>query len=270
MKIKEEIRTSRVVYGRRPVEEILRHREKLVIKVLVSKDAGFSSQLKSTLSQFSSRGGKLQEIPAKEFEELLPEAVHQGILVLLKDAEPLELSSLISKSLGESGNGLLVALDHVTDPHNMGAVFRVCDACGVDGVITTSDRSAKLSSVVSKASAGASELVPWCEVTNLSRALTELKKKGFWIVSTACTEQSTSLYATPIPRPAVIVFGSEGSGVRPLTLKTSDIVVNIPMRGLVDSLNVSQAASVVLYEVYRQEQEEKKVGSKSKRNVKEE
>ena len=151
----------------------------------------------------------------------------------------------------KNGRGLILALDEVCDPQNLGAIFRVADAVGVDGIISTDKRSASLTDVARKASAGASEFIPFSVVKNLQRSFEELKKQGFWILGTALSDDAQSLYELDVGHPLVVVLGSEGSGMRELTKKSCDFLVEIPMRGVVESLNVSQAASVVLFELQR-------------------
>ena len=162
-------------------------------------------------------------------------------------AAPLE--KLIEQSLKR--NKLIVVLDEVTDPHNLGAVMRAAETSGADGIIVTTDRSVKLTSAAVRASAGACEFIPMVSVGNLQRALKELKKSGYWVVGLDGGPGTQDLYKTKIPSPLVVVLGSEGKGIRVLTAKECDLLVAIPMEGFIESLNVSQAASVFLYEIMR-------------------
>jgi 23S rRNA (guanosine2251-2'-O)-methyltransferase len=146
---------------------------------------------------------------------------------------------------------LLLVLDGVTDPHNLGACLRTADAAGAHAVIIPKDRAATLDSVARKVAAGAAEFIPVVRVTNLARALEALKRRGVWIVGTE-GQAEQSLYAADFKRPVAMVLGAEGSGMRRLTRDTCDFLVRIPMAGHMESLNVSVAAGIVLFEVLRQ------------------
>jgi 23S rRNA (guanosine2251-2'-O)-methyltransferase len=146
---------------------------------------------------------------------------------------------------------LLLVLDGVTDPHNLGACLRVADGAGAHAVIAPKDHAAGLNATVSKVASGAAETVPYFMVTNLARTLNELKERNIWIIGTA-GEAEKSIYQVELKGPTALVLGAEGPGMRQLTRKTCDELVHIPMKGAVDSLNVSVASGVCLYEALRQ------------------
>jgi 23S rRNA (guanosine2251-2'-O)-methyltransferase len=146
---------------------------------------------------------------------------------------------------------LLLILDGVTDPHNLGACLRTADAAGAHAVIIPKDRAATLDSVARKVAAGAAEFIPVASVTNLARTLEALKQRGVWIVGTE-GEATQSLYSADFKRPLALVLGAEGSGMRRLTREKCDFLVRIPMAGHMESLNVSVAAGIVLFEALRQ------------------
>ncbi|CAL8473801.1 23S rRNA 2'-O-ribose G2251 methyltransferase [Caballeronia sp. S22] len=174
---------------------------------------------------------------------------HQGIVARAND---LPLAQNLAELLdGISGTPLLLVLDGVTDPHNLGACLRVADAAGAHAVIAPRDRSAGLNSTAAKVASGAADSVPYITVTNLARALRELKDAGVWVIGTA-GEATASLYETKLDGPVAIVVGAEGEGMRRLTRETCDEVMNIPMAGTVESLNVSVASGVCLFEAVRQ------------------
>lgn len=175
---------------------------------------------------------------------------HQGVLAYLPE-RPFSAEDILH--LPAPANGLLLALDGVQDPHNLGACLRTAEAVGVQAVIIPRDRSAGLSAVARKAAAGAAERVPVVAVTNLARTLERLKELGYWLTGLA-GEGSESLYATDLTGPLVLVMGAEGEGLRRLTRESCDRLVRIPMQGKAESLNVSVAAAVCLYEAYRQRQ----------------
>ncbi|RME27554.1 MAG: 23S rRNA (guanosine(2251)-2'-O)-methyltransferase RlmB [Candidatus Zixiibacteriota bacterium] len=152
---------------------------------------------------------------------------------------------------GLSSPALLLVLDTVQDPHNLGACLRVADGAGAHAVVAPKDRSVGLTTAVRSVASGAAEHVPFVQVTNLARTLTQLKESGLWIVGTA-DSAGQSLYDTDLTMPLALVMGSEGKGLRRLTAETCDLLVSLPMRGHVSSLNVSVAAGICLYEAVRQ------------------
>ncbi|MCC6221168.1 MAG: 23S rRNA (guanosine(2251)-2'-O)-methyltransferase RlmB [Deltaproteobacteria bacterium] len=187
------------------------------------------------------------------FEQAVPGLVHQGVVTTLNQRRLFSLKELIQISARSNASGIIVALDELQDPQNMGAVLRVAECGGVDGVIGTKRRSVGITPAVAKASAGASETMPISLVTNLNEALKELKNNGFWIIGTDAGKQANNLFETKLPsEPIVLVFGSEGKGLRRLVKEHCDIMLKIPLMGKIESLNVSQAASILLFEALRQ------------------
>lgn len=148
----------------------------------------------------------------------------------------------------------LVAVDQVSDPQNLGSLFRAVCAAGAEGIIIPKSGTSPVNETVKKVSVGTADLVPYSMVTNLSRALAEAKKAGYWVVGTTSNKSAKSLYQTEIPPPALLIAGGEGFGMRRLTEEACDILVHIPMLGEAESLNVSQAMAVVLFELVRRSQ----------------
>jgi len=178
------------------------------------------------------------------------EVKHQGVVALL--AQQFEYREADLKALIErSANPLLLILDGVTDPHNLGACLRSADAAGVDAVIAPRDNAASLTPVVRKVACGAAEAVPFVQVTNLARTLRDLKEWGVWIVGTA-GEADTLIYDQDLTGPIALAMGAEGSGLRRLTREHCDFLVKLPMAGSVSSLNVSVATGICLFEAVRQ------------------
>ncbi|MDO4768807.1 MAG: 23S rRNA (guanosine(2251)-2'-O)-methyltransferase RlmB [Brachymonas sp.] len=174
---------------------------------------------------------------------------HQGVVARVAAA-------LASHSLDDLLDGLqkppfLLVLDGVTDPHNLGACLRVADGAGVHAVIAPKDHAAGISAVVAKVACGAAETVPYFMVTNLARTLNELKERNIWVIGTSGDAPQT-LYQADLQGPLALVLGAEGTGLRQLTRKTCDALISIPMLGAVESLNVSVASGVCLYEAVRQ------------------
>lgn len=179
---------------------------------------------------------------------------HQGVVALLTEqaSEPIaeiSLEALIDQSL--QNQRLILVLDGITDPHNLGACIRSAEAFGADGVILPKDKSASITAVVHKTSAGASQILPVVTLTNLSDGLKKLKAAGFWIVGLA-GEAETSLQEIDFSAPTVLILGSEGSGLRRLTKVHCDFLACIPMQGKTESLNVSVACGIGLFEIIRQ------------------
>ena len=176
---------------------------------------------------------------------------HQGVVLRIESFTYFDLTTLLARCKASSTPAFFLALDGVTDPHNFGALLRSAEGAGCHGVIVPRDNFCPVTPVVDRASAGALEHIPLCQVTNLSRALDEMKKAGCWVYGLA-GEQSQNLYASDLLGDVVIVAGSEGKGLRPQVRKSCDILVAIPMHGEITSLNVSVAAALALFEVRRQ------------------
>ncbi|MDW7773369.1 MAG: 23S rRNA (guanosine(2251)-2'-O)-methyltransferase RlmB [Desulfobulbaceae bacterium] len=177
-----------------------------------------------------------------------PHCRHQGVTARQAAAELLTLEELLEK-----GETRLLVLDSIQDPHNLGAVFRSALAAGFRSLILTRERSAPLSGTVAKTSAGAVSQLKICQVVNLSESLKILKKKGFWIYgAVARSGEAASVYETDFMEPFCLIVGSEGKGIRPLVLRQCDHLVTIPIQGNFDSLNVSVAAAVIMFEIVRQ------------------
>ncbi len=195
-------------------------------------------------------GERLHSADSERLQKLTGHDRHQGVVALAdKITVARNLAELIDGIDGQSP--LLMILDGITDPHNLGACLRVADGAGVHGVIVPKDRSAHINATVSKVSSGASEVIPLITVTNLARSMREMKEMGIWLVGTD-DKAVKSIYDIDLTGPVAIVMGAEGEGMRRLTRETCDELVHIPMRGVVESLNVSVASGVCLFEALRQ------------------
>jgi 23S rRNA (guanosine2251-2'-O)-methyltransferase len=183
--------------------------------------------------------------------KLVGEVVHQGVVLAMRPLKPWDEHDL-TEALGRAPKDpLVLVLDGVTDPHNLGACLRTADAAGALAVVIPKDRAAGVDGVVRKVAAGAAEFVPVASVTNLARALEAIKEHGIWVVGTDGDAQKP-IYAADFKRPLAVVLGAEGDGMRRLTREKCDFLVKIPMAGHVQSLNVSVAAGIALFEVLRQ------------------
>lgn len=181
--------------------------------------------------------------------KMCPGKRHQGVVAIVDFAPPaLSLDALLDAT---SAPLTLLLLDGVTDPRNLGACLRVADGAGVHAVIAPKDHAVGINATVAKVASGAAETVPYFMVTNLARTLNELKERNIWVIGTSDVAPKT-LYQADLKGPVALVLGAEGDGMRQLTAKTCDELVSIPMRGAVESLNVSVASGVCLYEALRQ------------------
>ena len=188
----------------------------------------------------------------KELDDLSRTSVHQGVVFAVRPLPEVSLDKMLAAAKGSDEHQVVLVLDEVVDPQNFGSLMRVAEVAGCTGLVITERRSAPLSPAARRASAGASEILPLARVTNLRRALDELKDAGFWTVGTSLEDRSQNLYSFKFPPKTALVLGSEGSGLRALTADECDFLVKIPMWGKVESLNVSQAGSVCLFEYRRQ------------------
>ena len=194
-------------------------------------------------------GDRLHAADSERLQKLTGHDRHQGVVAL---AEKISVARNLAELVdGIDGQALLMILDGITDPHNLGACLRVADGAGVHGVVVPKDRSAHINATVSKVSSGASEVIPLISVTNLARSMREMKEMGIWLVGTD-DQAVKSIYDVDLTGPIAIVMGAEGEGMRRLTRETCDELVHIPMRGTVESLNVSVASGVCLFEALRQ------------------
>ena len=198
-------------------------------------------------------GIKLVESDGLRLAKMCGSHGHQGVVARVDALAQVTSLDELLENLEASGirNPLLLVLDGVTDPHNLGACLRVADGAGAHAVIAPKDHAAGISAIVSKVASGAAETMPYFMVTNLARTLGELKERNIWCIGTSDDAEKT-IYDVDLTGPVALVLGAEGEGMRQLTRKTCDQLVSIPMHGAVESLNVSVASGVCLYEALRQ------------------
>jgi 23S rRNA (guanosine2251-2'-O)-methyltransferase len=196
-------------------------------------------------------GVSVQGSSTAALDKLVGDVVHQGAVAVVRPLKPWDEQDLLASLPAAGPEPLLLILDGITDPHNLGACLRTADASGVHAVVIPKDRAAGLDAVVRKTAVGAAEFIPVASVTNLARTLDALKERGIWVVGTDGAAEQT-LYAADLRRPLALVLGAEGDGMRRLTRERCDFLVRIPMAGQVESLNVSVAAGVALFEARRQ------------------
>ena len=203
-------------------------------------------RLREVIDQATQAGVRVERVPQEAIDRLARGVTHQGVI-----ADVVSERAVGLRELAEGPSPLIVVLDAIEDPHNLGAILRTADAAGVSGVVIQSRRSALHAGTVAKTSAGALSHVRVAEVVNIARAIEELKESGVWTVGLA-GDASDSYMDVDWTLPSAIVLGAEGSGLRRLVRERCDRLVSIPMRGAVDSLNVSVAAGVTLFEAVRQ------------------
>jgi 23S rRNA (guanosine2251-2'-O)-methyltransferase len=242
--------TAVIVYGLHAVRALLLREPGRVRQLWLQQ--GRDDPRSAELRQLALAAGvKCSARPPQELDRLTEAAVHQGAVAEVEPARALDEDDLLGRVAAAGRDALLLVLDGVQDPHNLGACLRTADAVGATAVVGPRDRACGLTPVVRKVAAGAAETVPFVQVTNLARTLRQLQEQGVWIIGLA-GEATQTLHAADLTGPLAVVMGAEGAGMRRLTREGCDFLVSLPMRGAVESLNVSVAAGVVLYEALRQ------------------
>ncbi|SFM42788.1 23S rRNA Gm-2251 2'-O-methyltransferase [Ectothiorhodospira mobilis] len=238
------------VFGLHAVEALLR-RDPGRVKALEVQQGRDDPRMAALLDRAQAAALPVRRVPRGDLDRACGGGRHQGVLARVAAARAVEERDLPDRVMQAGQEALLLVLDGVTDPHNLGACLRTADAAGASAVIAPRDRAAGLTAVARKVACGAAESVPFVQVTNLARSLDLLKDLGVWVVGTE-GEAQDSLYAADLTGPVALVLGAEGRGMRQLTARHCDARVHLPMQGQVESLNVSVAAGVCLYEAVRQ------------------
>jgi 23S rRNA (guanosine2251-2'-O)-methyltransferase len=240
----------KLLYGFHAVGARLRVAPQSVRELLVDA-ARHDARMRQLLHRAQESGVQVQSVDAVRLDALVADRRHQGVVARVEAlAQPTTLDAVLDAA-GE--RPLLLGLDGVTDPHNLGAMLRSADAAGVHAVFAPKDRAVGLTPTVAKVASGAADTVPYLMVTNMARALAGLRERGVWVVG-AAGDAEASIYRAELRGPTALVLGAEGSGLRRLVREGCDQLVHIPMLGSVDSLNVSVAAGVCLFEAVRQRQ----------------
>ncbi|HHF2916126.1 23S rRNA methyltransferase [Vibrio parahaemolyticus] len=241
--------SNEFIYGIHAVKAVLEREPERFIEAYVLKGRQ-DDRLMPILNDLHVCGVSIQQMTRKTLDDKARGANHQGIIARVKPAKQLNEND-IDDILAQHESPLLLVLDGVTDPHNLGACLRNADAAGAAAIIVPKDRSAPMNATVSKVACGAAEVVPLIRVTNLARTMRTLQEKGIWFVGTA-GEATHDIYQAKLTGPLAIVMGAEGDGMRRLTRETCDDLIKIPMAGSVSSLNVSVASGICLFEAVRQ------------------
>jgi 23S rRNA (guanosine2251-2'-O)-methyltransferase len=236
------------MFGFHPVTARLRQSPESVRELYVDAKRD-DTRMRDLIGLAQAAGVEARRVEATRLDRMCPQRTHQGVVAFVT-AQPatLGLDELLDRI---EGPPLLLLLDGVTDPRNLGACLRVADGAGAHAVIAPKDHAVGINATVSKVASGAAETVPYFMVTNLARTLNELKDRHIWVVGTS-DDAPRTLYAADLRRPLALVLGAEGAGLRQLTRKTCDELVSLPMAGAVESLNVSVASGICLYEAVRQ------------------
>ena len=236
------------IYGINAVTEALKARGRAFEWVGVAKDR-HDLRLQRVVEESRRNGIAVRFVPRNELDRMAGNNAHQGVVAVTSAKQYSDLDDVVAAKRGQYS--LVVVLDGVEDPHNLGAILRTADAAGADGVVVPERRAVGVTGTVAKVSAGASEHLPIAKVTNIARTLEDLKTKNLWIVG--LDERGMQTYdSVDYKMDCAIALGAEGKGLHDLVRKRCDFIVSIPMLGKVPSLNVSVAAGIVLYEVVRQ------------------
>ena len=240
--------SPKVLYGFHAVGVRLKTAPKSIIEIYFEPTRR-DARMRQFLERATEAGARLIEADGLRLAKLCGSHGHQGVAARV---EPLaQITSLDDLLDTLTEPPLLLVLDGITDPHNLGACLRVADGAGAHAVIAPKDHAAGINATVAKVASGAAETMPYFMVTNLARTLNELKERSIWITGTS-DDAPRTLYQIDLKGPTALVLGAEGDGMRQLTRKTCDQLVSIPMKGAVESLNVSVASGVCLYEALRQ------------------
>ena len=238
-----------MIEGRNAVIEALRT-ETAIDKIYIAKGET-DKTLGHIASKARDRGIVVVEADRRKLDHMSRTHAHQGVIALAAVREYVSVQSILEAAAEKGEAPLLVVCDEISDPHNLGAILRTAECAGAHGVIIPKRRSAGLTAVVAKTSAGAVSYMPVARVPNMAALLKDLKKQGVWVFGTAA-EGTTTLYDADLKGPAAIVIGSEGDGMSRLVTENCDFLVSIPMKGQISSLNASAAAAILLYEAVRQ------------------
>jgi len=238
----------KLIIGRKPVLEALNSDEEIEqVYILFGQQGGIIKAIRVAAKK---RGIKCNQIPLERFKTFTTDKNTQGVIALKQDFK----FSLLDKILSEAKKTslpLILILDEIQDPHNVGAILRSAECSAVNGVILTKHHSATITSTVTKTSAGATEHLKICQVNNLSQTIDELKEKGFWIIGSSL-ENAKNYTEVDFKIPIALIVGNEEKGIRKLTASKCDFLVKIPMNGNIQSLNVSVATGILLFEILRQ------------------
>jgi len=240
----------RIIEGRNPVREALLANCR-IDEIIVSSDSSPSASLRDIIRLAQERNIRVRRSTRSDIARISQTRSHQGVIAVCPPYEYADLESLLATISRASKPALLVVLDGIEDPGNLGSIIRTCECAGANGVVIRERRSAGVTPAVEKAAAGATHYVPICRVSNIRNALERIKAAGVWAVGTS-GDSGQVYYQADFTVPVAFVIGNEGKGLSRLVRETCDYLVSIPMFGKIDSLNASVAAGIVIYEAVRQ------------------
>lgn len=244
-----------ILLGRNAVREAIKS-GRSINRILIA-EGSHGGSISEIINLAKERHLVLQSISTDKLDTLCGGQRHQGIAAYAAPVDYVELDDILNLAKDRGEDPFLILLDELEDPHNLGAILRTADAVGAHGILIPKHRSCPLSSVVAKTSAGAVEYVPVARIGNVAQTLEGLKKQGLWVAG-ADMDGTENYYEANLTGPIVLVIGSEGHGVSRLTKEACDFIVKIPMRGKVNSLNASNAAAILAYEILKQRTLQKK------------
>ncbi|MES2663866.1 MAG: 23S rRNA (guanosine(2251)-2'-O)-methyltransferase RlmB [Pseudomonadota bacterium] len=250
MNKKPDNKSIELIYGAHAVEFFLKSSPKRVKRILITQPK-WRQRIQSLVTDHPETADLITEISEDQATKLCSGGVHQGCIIEIIPEKPKTEADLKSMTFAESA--IIVAVDSVTDPQNMGSIFRIANGLGASALILPQHNIAPITAVVRKVASGAVETLPWFQVTNLSRTLNMMKEEEFWVVGADGNDRSKTIPEYQFPKKTILVLGAEGSGIRPGVRQNCDEFVAIPMLGQVESLNVASAASILLFEFARQQ-----------------
>lgn len=239
------------IEGRNPVIEAIKS-DRVIDKIMIS---GKEGSIKKIIGMAKEKNIIIQNVDKNKLDEISNSHSHQGVIAMVSEYEYTELEDVIKNIKEKSEDAFIIILDEITDPHNFGSIIRTADAVGAHAVIIPKRRSVGITPVVAKASAGAVEYVPVCKVTNIVNTIKKLKEEGLWIA--AADMDGQVFYEQNLKGPLGLVIGSEGFGISRLVKENCDFTIKMPMIGNVTSLNASVAGGILLYEIFRQRNNER-------------
>ncbi len=242
---------TEIIYGVRPVAEALRSGRRALMEIILAAGRG-TPEVQAIADEAAARGLAVRQVPRDEIGRLTEAKTHQGVLARVAPYPYVSVEAMQAQQEGGRGTGLVLVLDGITDPQNVGALIRTASLMGVEGVVLPRDNAASITPTVVKASAGATEHMKIAQVTNIVHVIEDLKKKEYWIAGASGSGEKNIYQHDFKGYSIVLVLGSEGKGLRRLVQKKCDFLLSIPMTGNISSYNVSVAGALILGEVVRQ------------------
>ena len=240
---------SEFLYGRNAARECLRARRRHIHRVLIAQTIQKTALVKEVVTLAQNIKIPIQSVAKRELDRVAKG--HQGIVLEVGRYPTVDVTEILKRAKKLESPAFILTLDHIEDPHNLGAMLRTAEAVGVHGVIIPRQRAVGVTPAVVKASAGAAEHVWIADVSNLAQTLKKVKQAGPWVVGLENKPEATPFYQANLADPIIVVVGSEGKGMSRLVRETCDFLVKLPMQGHIESLNASVAAALILYEVWR-------------------